>query len=67
MAKSGFDPKASIKLWQNMAKVSQGAPLEFMSTHPSNATRIKQLTEHLPKSMPFFKKATAPNCVKPSI
>ncbi|AZQ83667.1 M48 family peptidase [Colwellia sp. Arc7-635] len=67
MAKSGFDPKASIKLWQNMAKVSQGAPLEFMSTHPSNATRIKQLTEHLPKSTPFFKQATAPKCVKPSM
>lgn len=67
MAKSGFDPKASIKLWQNMAKISQGAPLEFMSTHPSNATRIKQLTEHLPKSTPFFAKAITPKCVKPAI
>ena len=67
MAKSGFDPAASIKLWQNMAKISKGAPPEFMSTHPSNATRIKQLTEHLPKSAPIFKQAKAPRCVKPSI
>ncbi|MFT5635752.1 MAG: putative Zn-dependent protease [Cognaticolwellia sp.] len=67
MAKSGFDPKASIKLWQNMAKVSKGAPPEFMSTHPSNATRIKQLTEHLPKSTPIFKQATTQKCVKPAI
>tara|TARA_R110000737_G_scaffold47607_4_gene67630 strand:- start:2254 stop:3048 length:795 start_codon:yes stop_codon:yes gene_type:complete len=67
MAKSGFDPKASVKLWQNMAKLSKGAPPEFMSTHPSNATRIKQLTEHLPKSTPVFKQATAPKCIKPAI
>ena len=67
MAKSGFDPAGSVKLWQNMAKLSKGAPPEFMSTHPSNATRIKQLTEHLPKSTPLFKQATAPKCVKPSM
>jgi predicted Zn-dependent protease len=67
MAKSGFDPAASIKLWQNMAKISKGTPPEFMSTHPSNATRIKQLTEHLPKSAPIFKQAKAPRCIKPLI
>ena len=67
MAKSGFDPAASIKLWQNMAKLSNDAPPEFMSTHPSNTTRIKQLTEHLPKSMPFFTKSTPAKCTKPSI
>lgn len=67
MAKSGFDPAASIKLWQNMAKLSNDAPPEFMSTHPSNTTRIKQLTEHLPKSMPFFTKSTPAKCAKPSI
>lgn len=65
MAKSGFDPKASIKLWQNMAKQSKNSPPEFMSTHPSNETRINQLTAHLPISTPFFKKATAVKCVKP--
>lgn len=67
MAKSGFDPAASITLWQNMAKQSAGAPPEFMSTHPSNATRIKQLTAHLSKSMPFFKQSNAPKCARPAI
>lgn len=67
MAKSGFDPQGSVKLWQNMAKLSKGAPPEFMSTHPSNATRIKQLTAHLPKSMPLFKQAKAVNCPKPAM
>ncbi|NQZ22684.1 MAG: M48 family metallopeptidase [Colwellia sp.] len=65
MAKSGFEPAAAITLWQNMAKVSNGAPPEFMSTHPSNKTRISQLTKHLPKSQVFYQASNAPNCVKP--
>lgn len=47
MAKSGFNPKASITLWQNMAKASGQQPPEFLSTHPSHSTRIKALTTHL--------------------
>lgn len=71
MARSGFDPKASIKLWQNMAALSeqsgQSAPAEFMSTHPSNQTRIKQLEDHLVTSMQYYKKASSPNCIKPKV
>lgn len=67
MAKAGFDPKASVDLWRNMAKNSKGAPLEFLSTHPSNETRIKDLTQHLTTSSPLFLKSTKkPNCVKPA-
>lgn len=67
MARSGFEPSASIKLWQNMAKLSNGAPAEFMSTHPSNETRIKQLTKHLPKSMKYYQVSNSPNCQKPRV
>ena len=66
MARSGFNPEASIKLWQNMSKQSKGAPPEWMSTHPSNETRIKQLTAHLVHSKPFYKVSNAPHCVKPN-
>jgi predicted Zn-dependent protease len=65
MARSGFEPSASVKLWQNMAKNSTSAQPEFMSTHPSNQTRIKNLTEHLPKSKPLMAGTKTPNCVKP--
>lgn len=67
MAESGFNPKASITLWQNMAKLSKNSPPEFMSTHPSNATRIKQLTEHLSVSMPMYNSMNAPKCNKPKM
>ena len=65
MAKSGFDPRASIKLWQNMSKNSQGQPPEFLSTHPANQTRIQQLNDHLMVAQGLYQPAKNPHCVKP--
>jgi predicted Zn-dependent protease len=67
MAKAGFDPRQSINLWQRMDQASQGQqPIEFMSTHPSHATRIQQLEQHIPQAMVFFQQAQAmgkqPHC-----
>lgn len=68
MAISGFEPRASIKLWQNMAKLSKDAPPEFFSTHPSNQTRINNLTKHLSVSEPLYAQRNAnPECIKPKI
>ncbi|MFT5758607.1 MAG: putative Zn-dependent protease [Alteromonadaceae bacterium] len=67
MAKSGFKPEASIELWKNMAKLSKASQPEFMSTHPSNQTRIKQLSAHLAKSKALYKTSNMPNCNKPSM
>ena len=36
MADAGFDPRASVQLWKNMAEKNKGAPPEFLSTHPSS-------------------------------
>ena len=69
MARSGFAPKASVQLWKNMSKLSKDAPPEFMSTHPSNQTRIKQLNEHLTVSHPLYlsekNAGNTHHCVKP--
>jgi predicted Zn-dependent protease len=60
MAKAGFDPRQSISLWQKMAQASQGQqPMEFMSTHPSHATRIQELERLMPKAMGIFQQAQA--------
>lgn len=65
MAASGFDPEQSISLWQNMSAAGQSPP-EFMSTHPSNETRIKQLRNRLPKARKLREQALAagkkPSC-----
>lgn len=66
MAISGFNPEASVALWYNMAKNSQGSPPEFMSTHPSHDTRIKQLKAELNKTLPLYKSSQQkPACKKP--
>jgi predicted Zn-dependent protease len=67
MAKAGFDPKQSIALWQKMEQASQGQqPVEFLSTHPANATRIQNLEQHMPQAMVFYQQAQAmgkqPHC-----
>ncbi|MCP5274125.1 MAG: M48 family metallopeptidase [Burkholderiales bacterium] len=69
MAKAGFNPRESIALWQKMAQASQGAqPVEFLSTHPSHATRIEDLQALMPKALSLMQQAHAagkkPSCAK---
>jgi predicted Zn-dependent protease len=60
MARSGFDPRESVKLWENMAKAGAQPP-EFLSTHPSSSTRIKDLKERMPRALEVYNKARAQN------
>lgn len=50
-AKACFDPSEAPKLWERMAEASQGQPAEFMSTHPSHETRIRNLNALMPKML----------------
>lgn len=57
-ARGGYDPRAAITLWQKMSKESEGKnPPEFLSTHPSNENRIKELSALIPKVMPLYEAA----------
>ena len=54
-ADAGYDPRESVSLWQRMEQLSQGGgPSEFLSTHPSNETRIDQLKKWLPEAMGIY-------------
>lgn len=65
MARAGFDPQASVQLWQNMRSTGSGPP-EFLSTHPSGQTRIAGLRDRMPQALQIFEQARAagkaPNC-----
>ena len=57
MAIAGYNPEKAVEFWERMAQMSQGnAPPEFMSTHPSDATRIREIKAHLPEAMLYYKK-----------
>jgi len=56
MAKAGYDPRAAIALWERMAAGQRGAgPPEFLSTHPSGTTRIRQLQQWMPEALQYYR------------
>jgi predicted Zn-dependent protease len=56
MAMAGYDPREAPKFWERMASMSGGAaPPEFMSTHPSHSTRIKDLNDQIPEALKYYK------------
>ena len=59
-ARAGYDPRAGITLWNKMAAASKGAPPEWLSTHPSGGSRIKDIEANLPKVMPLYERAEKP-------
>jgi predicted Zn-dependent protease len=59
-ARAGYDPAAGVTLWQKMASANKGAPPQFLSTHPSGPTRIKDIQDNLHKVEPLFARAERP-------
>jgi predicted Zn-dependent protease len=56
MAMAGYDPHAAVEFWKRMAASKKGgAPPEWLSTHPADATRIKSIEEHLPEAMKYYR------------
>ncbi|MDZ4715674.1 MAG: M48 family metallopeptidase [Cytophagales bacterium] len=57
MAMAGYDPNQAPGFWERMSKLGGGQqPPEFMSTHPSHETRIKDLQGWIPEAMQYYKK-----------
>ena len=59
-ARAGYDPRAGVSLWNKMAQASKGAPPQFMSTHPSGPTRIRDIEANLPRVEGLYAKAAKP-------
>lgn len=55
-AMAGYNPREAIPFWQRMAKASQGGkPPEFLSSHPSDNSRIRKLQEYMPEALKYYK------------
>lgn len=58
MAAAGYDPHEAPKFWERMQRASRGGgPPEFLSTHPSHETRIRDLNGWLDEALPLYKAA----------
>ena len=56
MALAGYNPDGAITFWQRMdARENQASPPEFLSTHPSNGTRIADIQRELPEARKYYK------------
>ena len=56
LAMAGYDPSEAVSFWERMAAHSGSAPIELMSTHPSDANRIAQIKQYLPEALQYYKK-----------
>lgn len=58
MAMAGYDPHGALEFWKRMAQQSKGgAPPEFLSTHPSDETRIRNIESLMPEAMTYYRKS----------
>lgn len=57
MAMAGYDPREAIPFWARMAEMSEGQqrPPEFLSTHPSSETRVRNLEKYMPEALKYYK------------
>ena len=54
-APAGHQPRAGGALWRKMINASQGGrPPEFLSSHPTEASRVQQIQSLLPTVMPLY-------------
>lgn len=57
MARAGYDPREAAEFWKRMAALGGSGQPEWMSTHPSNENRIKQIEDMLPEALELYNAA----------
>jgi len=55
MAMAGYNPNEAVDFWQRMSEAGGQKPPEFLSTHPSDQTRIEDLKAYMPEAMKYYK------------
>lgn len=57
MAKAGYDPRAALALWKRMAAQAKDKPKppEWLSTHPADETRIREIERWLPEALTYYR------------
>jgi len=57
-AEAGYDPEAAIRVWQTMARLSEGQrPPEFLSTHPDPLNRVENMRQWMPEALRLYERS----------
>ncbi len=56
-ARAGYNPQAGVTLWHKMSAANKNAPPQWLSTHPSGESRIREIEANLPKVLPLYQRA----------
>jgi predicted Zn-dependent protease len=56
-ARAGYDPRGAVAVWQKMLKNTSGGPPQFLSTHPSSESRLRDLQVYAYRVMPLYQSA----------
>ena len=54
MARAGYDPRAAIGFWQRMSQSGGAKPPGFLSTHPSDESRIANMQAEIPEALKYY-------------
>jgi metalloendopeptidase OMA1, mitochondrial len=61
MARAGYDPREAVKFWQLMTEQDKAKVPEFLSTHPSDSTRIERLEAAMPQALIIYEESQMKN------
>ncbi len=56
MAQAGYDPGEAVAFWQRLSQVEKDKIPAFLSTHPADETRIRNIKAHLPEALRYYGK-----------
>ncbi|HEU4719710.1 MAG TPA: M48 family metallopeptidase [Bacteroidia bacterium] len=56
MGMAGYDPNKAVPFWERMSKLGNGAQIALLSTHPTDAQRIKDIKTFMPTALKYYKK-----------
>ncbi|MCX7861435.1 MAG: M48 family metallopeptidase [Bacteroidales bacterium] len=54
MAKAGYDPRKAVEFWERMSQKGGGNIPQFLSTHPSDENRIKEMKKFMPTALKYY-------------
>lgn len=54
MAKAGYDPQKAVEFWERMSQKGGGSIPQFLSTHPSDENRIREMKKFMPTALKYY-------------